>query len=85
MSLLNQINTQKALPLVSVIPLTPNLDTISSEREDTIPHQIEIGVTNHLNLALGTVKKHLEHIFSKLDTHSRTQAVAKARSLSLLR
>jgi ATP/maltotriose-dependent transcriptional regulator MalT len=114
MSLLHQINTQKALPLVSVIPLTPNLTTISSEREDTTPHQIEIGVHQppqscllsrrelevlqlvaeglsnteiaaRLVITTGTVKKHLEHIFSKLDTHSRTQAVARARNLSLLR
>jgi LuxR family maltose regulon positive regulatory protein len=31
-----------------------------------------------------TVKTHLVHVYSKLDVHSRTQAVARARALGLL-
>lgn len=42
----------------------------------------EIGAS--LFIAVGTVKKHIEHIYGKLDVHSRTQAVARARGLGLL-
>jgi LuxR family maltose regulon positive regulatory protein len=31
-----------------------------------------------------TVKTHLIHLYRKLDVHSRTQAVARARALRLL-
>jgi DNA-binding CsgD family transcriptional regulator len=33
---------------------------------------------------VGTVKTHLNNLYRKLDTHSRTQAVAKARESGLL-
>ncbi len=42
----------------------------------------EIGAS--LFIATGTVKKHIEHIYGKLDVHSRTQAAARARMLGLL-
>jgi LuxR family transcriptional regulator, maltose regulon positive regulatory protein len=37
-----------------------------------------------LFVAQSTVKTHLIHLYRKLDAHSRTQAVARARSLGLL-
>ena len=37
-----------------------------------------------LFLAIGTVKKHTNNIFGKLDAQSRTQAVARARELGIL-
>jgi LuxR family maltose regulon positive regulatory protein len=42
----------------------------------------EIGRT--LYVAPSTVKKHLEHVYDKLGVRRRTQAVARARTLSLL-
>lgn len=36
-------------------------------------------------VSVGTVRWHLKNIYSKLDVHSRTQAVARARALGLLR
>jgi len=42
----------------------------------------EIGAS--LFIAVGTVKKHIEHIYSKLDVHNRTQAAVRARALGLL-
>jgi LuxR family maltose regulon positive regulatory protein len=41
-------------------------------------------IAEQLILAVGTVKKHLNNIFAKLDASSRTQAVARARAAGLL-
>lgn len=42
----------------------------------------EISVQLHISSA--TVKKHLANLFGKLDVHSRTQALARAREIGLL-
>ena len=41
-------------------------------------------IASRLYLALNTVKAHSRNIYGKLDVHSRTQAVVKARALGLL-
>lgn len=41
-------------------------------------------IAERLVVTLDTVKKHLTHIFGKLDAASRTQAIARARELRLL-
>lgn len=41
-------------------------------------------IANTLVIANGTVKKHMEHIYRKLDARNRTHALAKARALHLL-
>lgn len=41
-------------------------------------------IASRLVVTLGTVKTHVHSIFDKLSTHSRTQAVARARQLNLL-
>ena len=35
-------------------------------------------------MSLNTVRTHLRHIYAKLDTHSRGEAVPRARLLGLL-
>lgn len=42
-------------------------------------------VADHLVLSLGTVKSHINHLMTKLDARNRTEAVAKARSLGVLK
>lgn len=64
-----------------VEPLTP--------RELDILNMIAKGASNQdiaeqLYLSVGTVKGHINHVFSKLDVHNRTSAVARARELGLL-
>ncbi len=60
-----------------------------SERELEVLQLIANGLTNQeiaarLFLTLNTVKVHTRNIYGKLDAHSRTQAVAKARALDIL-
>jgi DNA-binding CsgD family transcriptional regulator len=55
-----------------------------SQREIEVLQLVADGLSNqeiagHLVITSATVKKHLEHIYSKLDVHSRTSAIARAR------
>ena len=67
---------------VAALGLTP--------RETEILQQLIAGYTNeqiaeHLSVTVATVNKHLEHIYRKLDVHSRTAAIAKASAGTELR
>ncbi|MEM7343372.1 MAG: LuxR C-terminal-related transcriptional regulator [Chloroflexota bacterium] len=67
---------------------TPLIEPLS-ERELEVLHLIDTGLSNRdiaqqLYLSLNTVKAHTRNIYGKLDVHTRTQAVARARALSLL-
>jgi LuxR family maltose regulon positive regulatory protein len=60
-----------------------------SERETEILRLIVAGLSNpeiaeELIIAESTVKTHINHIYAKLNVTSRTQSIAKARSLKLL-
>ena len=60
-----------------------------SARELEVLRLIVIGLSNHeiadlLVVSLGTVKTHVNHIYQKLDVHSRTQAAAAAHELGLV-
>jgi LuxR family maltose regulon positive regulatory protein len=41
-------------------------------------------VGNELYLSVNTIKAHIRSIYSKLDVHSRTEAIERARALRLL-
>ncbi|HEY7832519.1 MAG TPA: LuxR C-terminal-related transcriptional regulator [Ktedonobacterales bacterium] len=60
-----------------------------SPREREVLRLVAAGLSNQetavrLVVTTGTVKKHLEHIYTKLDASSRTAAVAQARQLRLI-
>ncbi len=62
---------------------------VLSKRELAVLQLVAEGLSNreiaeHLVITLSTVKKHLEHIHSKLNASSRTHAVAQARALRIL-
>jgi LuxR family maltose regulon positive regulatory protein len=61
-----------------------------SDRELEVLRLIAAGLANReiaeeLVIATGTVKRHINHIYGKLGVSSRTQAIAKARDLRLLK
>ena len=60
-----------------------------TERELEILRLIDIGLSNReiaeaLYISLNTVKTHTKSLYSKLNVHSRTQAINRARDLKLL-
>jgi DNA-binding CsgD family transcriptional regulator len=66
-------------------PLTDPL----SQRELDVLVLVADGLTNQeiadrLYIGVSTVKKHINHIYSKLDVTHRAQAVARARALNIL-
>jgi LuxR family maltose regulon positive regulatory protein len=79
---------EQAAPLETRAPESDLIEPLS-ERELRVLQLIAEGLTNpeiapRLFLALNTVKTHSSNIYGKLDVHSRTQAVARARALGLL-
>ena len=59
-----------------------------SNREYEILHLVTLGHTNQqiadqLFLSLSTVKSHLQNTYQKLDVKNRTQAIQKAKQLSI--
>ncbi len=70
-------------------PLATVLIDPLSEREREILRLIAAGlstdeIAEELVIVVGTVRNHIKHIYSKLDAHSRLQAVERARTLNLL-
>ena len=60
-----------------------------SERELEVLQHVARGLSNQeiadkLFLSAGTVKRHMSNIYQKLDVHSRTQALERARGLKVL-
>ncbi len=83
--LLSAIEKDVAAAPLAAQPLVEPL----SERELQILHLIAAGKSNQaiadeLVIALGTVKRHVYNIYGKLNVHSRTECVARARELHLL-
>jgi LuxR family transcriptional regulator, maltose regulon positive regulatory protein len=74
---------------LSSMPPTAELPEPLSERELEVLILIEAGKSNRriaqeLFVTTGTVKTHIRSIYRKLDAHSRTQALVRARELNLL-
>jgi LuxR family maltose regulon positive regulatory protein len=73
----------------SPTPPPTELPEALSERELEVLQLIASGKSNRriaseLFVSVGTVKTHVNNLYRKLDSHSRTQAVARARELKLL-
>jgi DNA-binding NarL/FixJ family response regulator len=64
-------------------------DDLLTEREIEIIHLIAEGLNSReaaeqIHLSVTTVRWYLRQIYSKLDVHSRTELIARARELELL-
>lgn len=64
-------------------------DSLLGEREFLVLHYLAQGysdqeIARHLVLGTNTIKTYTKRIYSKLQVHSRTQAIARARELGLL-
>jgi len=69
-------------------PAQPLIEPLS-ERELEVLHHLATGLTNReiglrLHLSPNTIKRHTLNIYEKLDVHSRTEAVTKARDFGIL-
>jgi LuxR family maltose regulon positive regulatory protein len=61
-------------------------NTLLSTRESEIMNLISLGKTNEemgktLFISVGTIKWHINHIFSKLEVRNRVEAIEKAKNL----
>jgi LuxR family transcriptional regulator, maltose regulon positive regulatory protein len=80
--LLTALDAESSRPSASLVePL--------SERELEVLRLLATGLSNKkiaetLIISVSTAKKHLQNIYGKLNVHSRTQAVDRARTLDLL-
>ncbi|MBN1177640.1 MAG: helix-turn-helix transcriptional regulator [Anaerolineae bacterium] len=81
------------LPQASLAPIPPRdyspLVEPLTEREMDVLRLLGSGFSNQeiayeLVISVGTVKNHLKRIYGKLDVHSRTHAVHRARKLGLI-
>lgn len=81
------LEAPEAAPAAPAVPSAPATDL--SDREIEVLRLIATGLSNaetgrKLFIAPSTVKKHLENIYDKLGTRSRTQAIARAREIGVL-
>jgi ATP/maltotriose-dependent transcriptional regulator MalT len=67
----------------------PSVAETLTEREREVLACLGRGLSNEdiaaeLVISVGTAKRHIHHIFTKLEVGSRTQAIARARELGLI-
>lgn len=79
----------KAEEIIMTASAMPQLLDPLTDRELEVLRLIATGLSNHqiadeLVIAHGTVRQHINRIYSKLDVKSRTQAMLKAQELNLV-
>ena len=74
-----------ARPPRRVAPLREELSEAELRVVRYLPSNLKAPeIAAELYVSSNTVRTHLRHIYAKLDAHSRTEAVARARELGLL-
>ena len=86
---LDRLLAVDVLPNETVTPDSPALLEPLNEREMDVLRLIADGRSNHdiareLIVAVSTVKWHINNLYAKLNVHSRTLAIARARELGIL-
>ncbi|HOZ52990.1 MAG TPA: response regulator transcription factor [Chitinophagaceae bacterium] len=79
---------KKKFPDLSLLKINKSLSDPLSEREFELIQLIYEGCTNQqiadqLFISLNTVKKHINHMYLKLDSHSRSSTIARLRALMM--
>jgi LuxR family maltose regulon positive regulatory protein len=93
--LLQETNESNAASYASKLLLEWGVNNLAlveplSQRELEVLKLLASGLSNKniaqtLMIAVSTVKKHLKNIYQKLNAHSRTEAIASARELGILK
>lgn len=76
-------------PILALSQASSSRPALLSEREREVLRLVAEGLSNReiagrLVITPATVKKHLEHIYTRLDVRNRTSALAQARKLNIL-
>jgi len=84
-----QVSMQQPGEQNSLVRSTPGIIEPLSKREMDVLSMLAKGhsdkqIAQDLVIARETVHKHLKNIYGKLDVHSRTEAIVRARQLNLL-
>ena len=87
--LANELSVQPELGRPEFQEINQQLSEALTVRELEIVQLIDSGLSNEeiakrLIIGVSTVKKHINHLYAKLDVASRTQAVRRAREMHLL-
>lgn len=87
--LLERVDTDPQPDGPDLSPPSPLVDPLS-DRELEVLHLMAQDLTykeisNHIMVSLNTVRTHVKNIYSKLMVHKRSEAVAKAEELNLLK
>jgi ATP/maltotriose-dependent transcriptional regulator MalT len=90
-----ELTHQQLLAELESVQTIPDTGAHQAIPDSLSPRELEVlvliaeGLTNQeladqLYIGISTVKKHINHIFSKLDVKHRAEAVAHARELKIL-
>ena len=77
-----------AAPMISSAP-TPGINVRLTSREVEVLKSLAKGqstraIANHLNISSATVNNHIKHILTKLDAHTRLEAIRYAESVGVI-
>jgi LuxR family maltose regulon positive regulatory protein len=84
-TILDVLRGRSPRPQHAAAPLRDELSEAEMRVVRYLPSNLKAGeIAGELYVSANTVRTHLRHIYSKLDAHSRSEAVARARELRLL-
>jgi len=78
----------KGAPIISSAP-TPTINVYLTSREVEVLRSLAKGhrtkvIANELNISSATVNNHIKHILTKLDAHTRLEAIRLAESVGVI-
>ena len=83
--ILDLLSGASARPRDAVAPLRDELSEAELRVARYLPSNLKAPeIANELYVSSNTVRTHMRHIYTKLDAHNRSEAVARARELGLL-